>query len=277
MNNENTLKIVQNHKAQRNGLISILEDIQTEYRCLPEEALNLVAEKTGRSLVDIYSVATFYRMFSLKPKGRNLICTCLGTACHVRGAPSIVEEFGNQLGISGGETTSDKEFTLETVNCLGACALGPVVVVNGHYFTNVTTKKVSRIIDEVRKGLNKTDIQSDQSIFPVKVSCIHCKKNLVDDTYNIDGYPSIRLNVNFSNKIGWFRFSSLYGNKKIETEYDIPVDSILEFVCPYCNKIINSDEECTDCFTPFGYMDISGGGRFKFCTRYGCKTHMLDL
>ena len=124
--------ILDRHEGDRGGLISILEDIQARYSYLPAEALKTVADATGRSLVDIYAVATFYKSFSLKPRGKHVCTVCTGTACHVRGAPTVAQEFERQLGINAGETTPDKEFTLETVNCLGACAAGPIVVVDGH-------------------------------------------------------------------------------------------------------------------------------------------------
>ena len=144
------LPILHGHNGRRGGLIAILEEVQRYYGYLPEQALRAVARRTGRSLVDVYGVATFYRSFSLKPRGRSLISVCLGTACHVRSAPMIAEEFERRLGIRAGETTADGEFTLETVNCLGACALGPIVVVNGKYFSNVTTGQVRRILKKAR-------------------------------------------------------------------------------------------------------------------------------
>ena len=101
------LRILENHNEDRGGLIAILEEIQAEYGYLPEKSLRIASEKTGRSLVDVYSVATFYRSFSLKPRGKHLVCACLGTACHVRGAPRIVEELETQLGVQAGETTED--------------------------------------------------------------------------------------------------------------------------------------------------------------------------
>ena len=140
--------ILEKYKQDGNSLMAILEEVQAEYGYLPEHALRTVANETGRSLVDIYGVATFYRSFSLKPRGRHLICACQGTACHVRGAARVVEELQRQLGVASGETTPDNEFTLEMVNCLGACALGPIVVVDGTYYSNVTTSKVKRILEE---------------------------------------------------------------------------------------------------------------------------------
>ena len=147
---QDILGILEKHHEDGRGLIAILEEIQARYGYLPEKALRTLGDRTGHSLVDIYGVATFYRSFSLEPRGKHLVSACLGTACHVRGAPRIVEELERQLGIKAGETTPDDEFTLETVNCLGACALGPIVVVDGRYFSNVDTASVKRILEAAR-------------------------------------------------------------------------------------------------------------------------------
>lgn len=153
----NASEVVKGLLAKHNGMhgiiIAVLEEVQKEFGYLPEDALKAVAEQTGRSLVDMYAVATFYRSFSLHPRGKHLICACSGTACHVRGAPMVVDELERQLGIRAGETTSDGEFTLETVNCLGACALGPIVVVDGQYFSNVDAARVKGILKSIRAGL----------------------------------------------------------------------------------------------------------------------------
>ena len=153
INSKDILRIIENHNGKLGGLMTILGDIQTEYSYLSETSLRMVADETGVSLVDIYGVATFYHSFSLNPQGKHLVCVCLGTACHVRGATMIVEELERQLGIKVGQTTPDGEFTLETVNCLGACAIGPVVNVDGRYFSKVDTTKVKAILEKVRAGL----------------------------------------------------------------------------------------------------------------------------
>ena len=114
-------------------LVGILQDIQKELRYLPQDALRHVAERLAVPLPRVYSVATFYQAFSLTPRGRHIIKVCMGTACHVRGAPRVLEELERKLGIGPGETTYDLEYTLLTVNCLGCCALGPVVVVDNTY------------------------------------------------------------------------------------------------------------------------------------------------
>ena len=182
VNPANIIKIIEKHAEDRGGIIAILEEIQTSYGYLPEKALRIVSDKTKRSLVDIYGIATFYRLFSLKPRGKHLVCACIGTACHVRGAPRIVEELQSQLGIQAGETTADMEFTLETVNCLGACALGPVVVIDGHYFSKVKKSGISRLLDKARTGFDKTELGKDKRIFPIDVSCPHCNHSLMDES-----------------------------------------------------------------------------------------------
>ena len=142
MEPENVNQVLEDNVYKTTGLIAILEKIQSKYSYLPEKELKEVAEKTGRSLVDIYGIATFYKSFSLKPRGKHLISVCLGTACNVRGGPAVARELEKALGIKAGETTENREFTMETVNCLGACALGPVVVVDCHYFPQVKASLV---------------------------------------------------------------------------------------------------------------------------------------
>lgn len=128
------------------SLISILEEIQTQYRYLPQDAMILVSEKLGVSLSQVYSVATFYHAFSLMPRGEHTIHVCTGTACHVRGAVQVLSRLETILGVGPGGTTRDRQFTLETVNCLGCCALGPVVVVDDEYEGQMTPKKVDKLL-----------------------------------------------------------------------------------------------------------------------------------
>ncbi|MEL7561825.1 NAD(P)H-dependent oxidoreductase subunit E [Dehalogenimonas sp. 4OHTPN] len=128
-------------------LVGILQDIQAELNYLPREALEMTAEVLSIPLSRVYSVATFFKAFSLKPRGRHGIHVCMGTACHVRGAEKVLDRFQTELCACAGETTPDMKFTLETVNCVGACALGPVVVVDGEYEGQVTAEKVKSIIE----------------------------------------------------------------------------------------------------------------------------------
>jgi NADH-quinone oxidoreductase subunit E len=142
-----------NWEAQGDGsLIAALEDIQSRYRYLPPEALILVSERLGVPLSQAYSVATFYNAFSLKPKGRHCLHVCMGTACHVRGSPQVLDRLETKLGIRTGDTTRDRLFTLETVNCLGACALGPIVVTDGEYSGQMTPQKADQLLKHIRQA-----------------------------------------------------------------------------------------------------------------------------
>jgi len=143
--------LIKKHSNQRKALISILRGIQEEYNYLPQEALILVSEYLNIPLIDIVEVATFYRAFSLEPRGKHTVTVCLGTACHVRGGPKVLEEFERKLNITAGQTTEDKEFTLEIVNCFGCCAIGPVVVVDRDYYAQTNIRKVDSILKNYRK------------------------------------------------------------------------------------------------------------------------------
>ncbi len=132
-------------------LIGILLDVQSEYRYLPKHPLERVSEKLNMPLSQIYAVATFFGAFSLIPKGEKIIQVCMGTACHVRAAQRVLDELSRDLSIEPGNTTDDKKFTLETVNCVGACALGPVVMVEGEYHGKMDTKKSKELIGNLRK------------------------------------------------------------------------------------------------------------------------------
>jgi NADH-quinone oxidoreductase subunit E len=131
-------------------LVSILQDVQVEYNYLPKDALIEVGEGLGVPLSQVYGVASFFKAFSLKPRGRHLINVCLGTACHVRGAVRILDEIERQLGVKSGETTEDLKYTLETVNCVGACALGPIVIIDGSYSGQMTTGRVKPLLESYK-------------------------------------------------------------------------------------------------------------------------------
>ncbi len=139
--------ILDKYHRETGQLVSILQDIQAEYNWLPKEALIQVSEGLGIPLSRVFSVATFFRAFSLVPKGRHTITICMGTACHVRGSPRILDRVRQILGIEPGGTTSDLKFSLETVNCLGCCALGPIVVVDGEYHGRMTASGVKELIE----------------------------------------------------------------------------------------------------------------------------------
>jgi NADH-quinone oxidoreductase subunit E len=129
-------------------LVAILQDVQAEYNYLSREALERVSSCLSVPLSQVYSVATFFKALSLKPRGRHLINVCLGTACHVRGAVKVLEAMERELSIKSGETSEDLSFTLETVNCVGACALGPVVIIDGEYHGQMTSEKVKGVLKD---------------------------------------------------------------------------------------------------------------------------------
>jgi NADH-quinone oxidoreductase subunit E len=138
--------IINKYNGDRGQLVSILQDIQTEYYYLPKEALIQVSESMSIPASRVYDVATFFRAFSLEPRGKHLINVCLGTACHVRGGIRVLEGIERCLSIKRGETTKDRKFTLETVNCMGCCAVGPAVKIDGDYYGHMSTDKVDSLL-----------------------------------------------------------------------------------------------------------------------------------
>jgi NADH:ubiquinone oxidoreductase subunit E len=156
-------QIVTKYEAKSPALIMILQDVQKHYRYLPADALRLVAKEMNLPLAQIYGVATFYKSFSLKPKGKNHICVCTGTACHVRQADVIVTKLEMDLGIKASETTADGNFSFETVNCLGACALGPLVTANDEYYGNMTVTKVDKMLARLRGVETGADAEEEAS------------------------------------------------------------------------------------------------------------------
>jgi len=154
--------IVKEETKQGNGLITILEKIQEEFNYLPEEALKTLANETRHSLMDIYSIATFYKSFSLEPRGKYVLTVCAGTACHVRGAPRILDTVEKNIKIKSGQTSKDMQFTLEKVNCLGACALGPIVVMNNEYHGKMNIRKTRTLINNLTKNEEDKTIDKDK-------------------------------------------------------------------------------------------------------------------
>ena len=139
-------QIIDKYQGDASALIQVLLEIQRENRWLPNEALKKVSKKLEVPLNQIQHIATFYKSFSLVPRGRHEVQLCLGTACHVRGGPRILDRVEEVLGIQAGQTTTDMKFTLETVNCLGCCALGPVMVVDGKYHGKIVPAKVEDVL-----------------------------------------------------------------------------------------------------------------------------------
>jgi len=270
-------RIVAEHHGSLGGVLSILTEIQAKCGYLSKDALRRVAATTGCSMTDIYAVATFYRAFSLEPRGKHLVSVCLGTACHVRGAPRIAEEFSRQLHIKPGETTQDKEFSLETVNCLGACALGPTVVVDSRYFRHVTTAKVQHIIDQARKGFQRSDPRIDERVFPICANCPMCKHTLMDTTHKIDGYASIRLTMSSAGKKSILHLPALYGSDQVDFDGEVPQGVVTSISCPHCAETLPSVSNCPECGTKMAMVGAGKYATLHICSRRGCPGHRLDI
>ncbi len=151
LNTSKASTIIKRYRKKKSGLLAVLQDIQDAYNWLPPEILSMVSEELSIPLIDVYSVASFYRAFSLTPRGKHLVTVCLGTACHVRGAPAVLDRLRDRLKLEPGCTSKDGNYTLETVACLGACALAPIVVVDGKYYGKATAKKADLIIENQNK------------------------------------------------------------------------------------------------------------------------------
>lgn len=143
-------EICDRYVNEKTPLMMILSDIQNEYGYIPLEVQELVSQKTGISVAEIYGVVTFYSFFSLKPNGKYVIGCCLGTACYVKGAQQVIDKFSEILGIKAGETTEDGMFTLDALRCIGACGIAPAVTINGKVYPKVTVDAIPKIIEDYR-------------------------------------------------------------------------------------------------------------------------------
>jgi NADH:ubiquinone oxidoreductase subunit E len=143
-------QILEGRRSQPNQLIEVLQDIQENHGYIPREAMQIVSQALGVPLIEVYRVASFYKAFRLKPSGKHVLTMCTGTACHVRGSDLLLDHAISQLGIKPGEVTTDGLFSIEHVNCLGACALGPIVTENGSYHHHMTPAKLRKLIETLR-------------------------------------------------------------------------------------------------------------------------------
>jgi len=274
MDDHDIERIVAEHHGALGGMLSILTEVQAKYGYLSQEALRRVAAATGGSLTDIYGVATFYKAFSLKPRGKHLVSVCLGTACHVRGAPRIADELCRQLGIQPGETTPDNEFTLETVNCLGGCALGPIVVIDGRYYSNVSKSKVAEILRKTREGL---DEPQERYGFPLTIECPNCRQSLMDETNPLDGVPSIRLAICWNESWHALHLSCLHGSQRSSCNGEIPAGAVVSLACPMCRRDLTDEHTCPECGAGMARIRVQEGATLRLCTRHGCRGRGLDL
>jgi NADH-quinone oxidoreductase subunit E len=138
--------LIDSYSDKKEQLIALLQDVQAEFNYIPQDVIIKISQKLAIPLSQVFSVATFFQAFSLKPRGRHTITVCLGTACHVKGGQRLVDKIQRDFNLKPGETTGDERFTLETANCLGCCALGPVVVIDGKYESQVNPEKLDKIL-----------------------------------------------------------------------------------------------------------------------------------
>jgi NADH-quinone oxidoreductase subunit E/NADP-reducing hydrogenase subunit HndA len=148
-------EIISRYKDEETPLMLILSDIQKEYGYIPLEVQELVSEKTGIPVAEIYGVVTFYSYFSLEPKGKYVIGVCLGTACYVKGSQMVIDKFSELLNIKPGQTTEDGLFTLDALRCIGACGIAPAVSINGKVYSKVSVNQVAGIIESYRQEASK--------------------------------------------------------------------------------------------------------------------------
>jgi len=154
---ESIKKITNSYPAEKRFALAIMQDIQRELNYIPREAMPLIKEHVGTSEGDLFALATFYKALSLKPKGKHIIKLCDGTACHMRGSTNLVGGIQRHLGIGAGERTEDGQFSLELVNCVGSCALAPVVIVDETYYSKVTMEALPGILDAYKPGGEKDE------------------------------------------------------------------------------------------------------------------------
>ena len=154
--------ILEGRRSQPHQLIEVLQDVQEQLGYIPEDAMTAISNELGVPLMEVYKVASFYKAFSLKPRGKNVLTLCMGTACHVRGAKLLLNQAAGQLAVGPGEMTSDGLFTVEHVNCVGACAIGPVVTENGNCHHHMNPGKLRRLIESLRKTEEETSHAKDQ-------------------------------------------------------------------------------------------------------------------
>ncbi len=164
MNLSKLESILKGRNSQPHQLIEVLQDVQEHYGYIPEEAMRKISKTLGVPLIEVYRVASFYKAFKLKPTGKYVITICNGTACHVRGSELLLDQAISQLGIQPGDVTEDGLFSIECVNCLGACALGPIASENGSYQHHVTPAKLRKFIESIRHK-EQEEVEHEQASY----------------------------------------------------------------------------------------------------------------
>lgn len=148
-------QVIEKFRNVRGSITGLLQDVVGVYRYLPEEVLQRLSDELEIPLAKLFTLATFYKSFRLEPLGDHHICICMGTACHVNGAPRLADNLERDLKIKAGETTKDKKFTFETVNCLGACALGPLITIDGEYHGKMDQNKLKKLLKKYQEEISE--------------------------------------------------------------------------------------------------------------------------
>jgi len=164
MNLSKLESILKGRNSQPHQLIEVLHDVQDTYGYIPEEAMKEISKTLGVPLIEVYRAASFYKAFKLKPSGKYVITVCNGTACHVRGSKLLLDQAMSQLGIKPGEVTDDGLFSIECVNCLGACSLGPIISENSSYYPKMTPARLRKLIDSIRQE-EKEEVEHAQDSY----------------------------------------------------------------------------------------------------------------
>ena len=233
----------------------------------------MVAEKTGRSLVDIYGVATFYRSFSLKPRGKHLCSVCLGTACHVRGGPVIAEEFERAARRQSRRDHPGPRVHARDGELPGGLRAGADRGRGRPLLLQCEPGEVKQILEQARAGLDKVEVKTDQRIFPVEVSCPRCNHSLMDPTIRrrLPVHPGdavVRARARLAQAVVPVR--QLHRG----SEHEIPLDTVVNFFCPHCHAELIGASRCPECGAPMVPMIVRGGGVVQICSRRGCKGHI---
>jgi NADH:ubiquinone oxidoreductase subunit E len=150
-NEDRIEQIIEKYRGRKRSVIGLMQDVSKEYRYLPEDILKRLSRELEIPMAKLYGLATFYKSFRLDPIGNHHLCVCIGTACHVNGAQKLVDSLEREFHISAGETTEDNRLTLETVNCLGACAMGPLVVSDGEYHGKMDQNKLKKLVKKIKQ------------------------------------------------------------------------------------------------------------------------------
>jgi (2Fe-2S) ferredoxin len=232
----------------------------------PERILQIVEQHLGAP-----------REPTAPPRAKHRVCVCVGTSCWVRRSGRVLEQLGKRLGAGAGQTSADGEVAVEASACLGACALGPVVVVDGEVRGGVQPGRVHDIVLAARGARVEPEPVSRPALFGMQVSCPRCNRGLMGPERPPGGRPSVRLLYELGSQRGRIGLSGLYGSFEIASEPPVPPGTVVTFVCHRCHAELRATHECPRCGAPMAPLHVRGGGVLHLCSRLGCGEHMLHV